>query len=54
MGGHKNLSLHSVAVSTLPFHGGSRGSNPLGDAKFVKAKLPNNVYISYYVIKSNF
>ena len=47
MGRHIDLSLHSVAVSTLPFHGGSRGSNPLGDAIFVKTKLPNNVYISY-------
>ena len=27
-----HFCLHSVAVSTLPSHGGSRGSNPLGDA----------------------
>ena len=26
------MSLHSVMVSTCPFHGHSRGSNPLGDA----------------------
>ena len=27
---YKNIRLHGQAVKTPPFHGGNRGSNPLG------------------------
>ena len=32
-----NFSSHSVAVSTSPFHGGSRGSSPLGSAILIRS-----------------
>ena len=40
------MSLHSVMVSTCPFHGHSRGSNPLGDANSEIRKLTQVVYES--------
>ena len=38
----EKFCLHSVAVSTPPFHGGSMSSILIGDAIFANAKAPNN------------
>ena len=35
---YKNIRLHGQAVKTPPFHGGIRGSNPLGVISRIKRK----------------
>ena len=36
---YKNIRLHGQAVKTPPFHGGIRGSNPLGVISRIKSGL---------------
>lgn len=37
------ICSHRLAVRTLPFHGGNRGSNPRGSAKIIAASLEDQV-----------